>query len=117
MFSAIHSVSVTPSDNAINCWSIYKASELARLELYLNHAQASARAGELYTARDVLLETASHVSFEDARVHLLLGQVAVALDDSELVREAKAFLKFFHLDSWELRLDEIVESGSPNFEF
>jgi hypothetical protein len=83
----------------------------------LSHAQASARAGELYNARDVLLETAAHVSFEDPRVHMLLGQVAVALRDRELLHEAKAYLKFFKLSSWEHKLDEVVQSGSPDFEF
>jgi hypothetical protein len=117
IFNAIHCVSVTTSDDAITCWSIYKAIELARLNLYLTHAQVSARAGELDIAREVLLETAAHVSFEDPRVHVLLGQVAVVLHDRELLREAKAFLQFFRLDSWERRLDEIVQSGSPNFDF
>lgn len=117
IFCAIHSTAVTTADDAITCWSISKATELARLNLYLTHAQASARAGELYTARDVLLETAAHISFEDPRVHVLLGQVAMALHDRELLREAKAFLQFFQLNSWVRRLDEIVQSGSPNFEF
>ena len=116
-FCAIHSASVTTADDAINCWSIFKATELARLDLYLTHAQTSARTGELYTSRDVLLETAGHVSFEDPRVHLLLGQVAVALHDPELLREAKAFLQFFKLNSWKRKLDEVVQSGSLNFEF
>lgn len=116
-FCVLHSASVTTADDAINCWSIIKAAELARLDLYLTHAQKSARAGELYTSRDVLLETAGHVSFEDPRVHVLLGQVAVALHDRELLLEAKTFLQFFKLHSWERKLDQVVQSGSLNFEF
>lgn len=87
------------------------------MDLYLTHAQTSARTGELYASRDVLLETAGHVSFEDPRVHVLLGQVAVALHDRELLREAKAFLQFFKLHSWERKLDQVLQSGSLNFEF
>jgi hypothetical protein len=117
IFTVIGSASVTTADDAINFWCIWKATELGRLDLYLSHAQASARADELDTAREVLLETAAHVSVEDPRVHLMLGQVAVALQDGKLLREAKAFLQFFQLDSWELKLDEVVRSGSPNFEF
>ena len=83
---------------------------------FLN-SQRLAKTGELFAARDLLLETASHVSFEDPRVHVLLGQVAVALHDRDLLREAKAFLQFFKFNSWERKLDESVQSGSPNFEF
>lgn len=117
IFCAIHSESVTTADDAITCWSVFKATELARLDLYLAYAQASARAEQLYTARDVLLETAGHVSFEDPRVHFLLGQVAAALRDTDLLRETKTFLQFFQLDSWERRLNQIVQSGSRKFEF
>jgi len=34
-----------------------------------------------------------------------------------LLREAKAFLQFFKFNSWERKLDEVVQSGSLNFEF
>ena len=50
---------------------------------FLDYAQAAARAQQFYTARDVQLEAAAHVSVEDPRLHLSLGQVAVALYDSE----------------------------------
>ena len=46
-----------------------------------------------------------------------MGQVAVALYDRELLREARAFLQFFKLDSWERKLDDVVQSGPLNFEF
>lgn len=116
-FCAIHSSSITTADKAIECWSIFEATKRARLELYLTHAQTSARNGELFASRDVLLETAGHVSFDDPRVHMLLGEVAVALHDRELLREAKAFLQFFKFNSWAHKLDEVVQSGSLNFEF
>jgi len=77
----------------------------------------SARTGALDEAREIVLETVAHVSLEDPRAHLLLGQIAVAQQDRTLLREAKAFLQFFQLNSWEHRLDEVVQSGSPDFEF
>jgi len=117
IFTAIGSESITTAAAAVNCWSIWKATELARLDLYLSHARAAARAGELDVAREVVLETVAHVSMEDPRAHLLLGQIAVALQDRPMLREAKAFLQFFQLDSWERRLDEAVRSRSPDFEF
>ena len=91
--------------------------ELARLELFLNYAQVSARAEQFYTARDALLEAAAHVSIEDPRLHLSLGQVPLALHDPELLREAKAFLRFFKFKSWERRLDQIAQSGWSDCEF
>jgi len=117
IFCAIRSASITTAAKAIDCWTVVKATELARLDLYLTHAQTSARTGKLYDSRDVLLETAAHVTFEDPRVHVLLGQVAVALHDWELLREARAFLQFFKFNSGECKLDEVVQSGSINFEF
>jgi hypothetical protein len=117
IFTAIGSASITTADDAINCWTISKATELARLDLYLSHALGAARAGELDAAREVVLETVAHVSLEDPRAHLLLGQIAVALQDRTMLREARAFLQFFQLNSWQRRLDEAVRSGSPDFEF
>jgi hypothetical protein len=113
--TSIGSASVTTADRAVEIWSIFKASELARLDLYLSHAWASARAGQLDVARDVALETVAHVSLEDPRAHLLLGQIAVALRDHELLREARSFLQFLKLGPWESKLDEAARSGSPDF--
>jgi hypothetical protein len=97
-YCAIESASITTVDKALDCWAICKAIQLARLDLYLTYAQTAAQAGDLYTARDVLLETAGHVSFEEPRVHVLLGEVAAALDDRELFKESKAFLKFLQFN-------------------
>jgi len=114
--ATIGSASITTADDVINCWSIVKATELARLDLYLSHAQESAGAGELEAAHEIVLETIAHVSLEDPRAHLLLGQIAVALHERRTLREAKAFLQFFKLSSWERRLDEVDRSGAPDFE-
>jgi hypothetical protein len=117
ILTVITSASSWTPDKAIEWWSITRATQLARLDLYLNYARASARAGKLEAARAVLLETAGHVSFEDPRVHLLLGQIAVSLEDPQLLREAKTFLTFFGRDSWEQQLDQIGRTGAPDFEF
>jgi len=116
-FCAISTASVTTTDDVINCWSIYKSMELARLELFLNYAQAAARAQQFYTARDELLEAAAHVGVEDPRLHFSLGQVALALYDSDLLHEAKTFLRFFELKSWERRLDQIIHSPWSDYDF
>jgi hypothetical protein len=116
-FCAIPTASMTTTDDVINCWSIFKAMELARLEQFLSYAQAAARAQQFYTARDVLLEAAAHVSVEDPRLHFSLGQIARALYDSELLHEAKAFLRFFKLKSWERRLDHIAPSRWSDYDY
>ncbi len=116
-FTIIASKSVKTADEAIDIWCIWKATELARMDLYLDHARASARAGQLEVARDVAYETVAHVNFEDPRAHLLLGEIAVSVRDRTLLREARRFLQFFGLDSWERRLDTAIRSGSPDFEF
>lgn len=113
----IYTESITTIDDVINCWSIIKSTELARLEQFLSYAQAAARAQQFYTARDVLFEAVTHVSVEDPRVHFALGQVAVALYDSELLHEAKTFLRFFKLKSWERKLNYIAETRWSNYDF
>lgn len=117
VFCAISTASMTTTDDVINCWSICKSIELARLEDFLNYAQAAARAEQFYTARDTLLEVAAHVGVEDPRLHWSLGQIALALYDSELFKEAKTFLRFFNFNSWERRLDQFAQSGSRNYDF
>lgn len=114
-FCAISTASMTTTDDVINCWSIVKSIELARLEQFLNYAHSAARAEQFYTARDVLLEAAAHVSIEDPRLHLSLGHVALALYDSDLRHQAKTFLRFFKLKEWERRLD--AQSRWSNFDF
>jgi hypothetical protein len=99
------------ADDVVTVWCIHKATELARADLYFGYAQESARAGRLEIARDVALETVGHVSLEDPRAHLLLGEVAVALRDRKLLREAKAFLRFLHLDRWERKLPTGISGG------
>jgi hypothetical protein len=47
---------------------------------------------------------------------LLLGQIAAAVQERKMLREAKAFFRFFQHISWERRLDEAVRSGSPDVE-
>ena len=99
----------------VTIWAIGKAIELGWAELYLAYALESVRSGRLEAARDVALETVGHVTMEDPRLHLLLGRIAVGLEDRVLLREAREFLRFFRLSTWERKLDEIERSGSADF--
>jgi hypothetical protein len=105
----------TPGDLLV-LWAIHKATETARLELYFAYALRSARAGQLEAARDVALEAVGHVSLEDPRPHLLLGELAVALDDRTLLQDAQRFLRFFKHEPWEQKLAVAVQSGETLFE-
>ena len=68
------------------------------------------------SARDVALESVGHVSLEDPRPHLLLGELAVALRDRTLLQEAQNFLRFFKHESWAQKLAVTVQSGQALFE-
>lgn len=57
------------------------------------------------------------MSFEDLRLHLSLGHVALRLYDSKLLHEAKTFLRFFKLKSWERRLNQIAHSPRSGYDF
>ncbi len=114
--TAVKIHSVKSADHLLELWALHKATELARLSLYVDYAMKSARAGKLTVARDIALETVGHVSIEDPHPHLLLGKIAVALGDATLLREAKAFLLYFKHESWGRELDAITRTGSPNFE-
>jgi hypothetical protein len=105
----------TPGDLLV-LWAIHKATEMARLELYFAYALRSAKAGQLEAARDIALEAVGHVSLEDPRPHLLLGELAVDLRDRTLLQEAETCLRFFKHESWARRLAVAVQSGRARFQ-
>jgi hypothetical protein len=85
---------VHSAEDAVRIWAIFKATELARTELYGSYALAAARRGEFEVARDVALELVGHVTPEDPRAHSLLGKVGIALGDKTLVQEATDWLRW-----------------------
>jgi hypothetical protein len=103
------------ADDAVQLWAIVKAGQVARQDAFVAYAVQAARAGRLEAARDVALQAAAHVTLEDPRIHLLLGQLALGLGDEVLLREAKAFLAVLGLEEWERQLDSDVKAGSPDF--
>lgn len=115
-FTTLGTSSLRAADQLIDLWCIFKATELARENLYLSYALDSALASRFEIARDVALEAVDHVNPEYPRAHLLLGQLAVKLGDRELLSESQAYLRFLKLDRWERKLDQVVESGAPDFE-
>jgi hypothetical protein len=115
ILTIVQSVSIMTSDDAIGWWAIIKATELSRANLYLTYALHASRAGWLGLARDVAIETVGHVTLEDPRLHLLLGQIGLGLGDRTLLREAGEFLGFLEADAWSRRLEQAVRTGPPDF--
>lgn len=116
IFSSVKTASLKAARDLLELWAIHKTTELSRMQLYFDYALRSARAGHLETAREVALETVGHVSLENPRLHLLLGQIAVGLSDRTLLREAKAFLVYFKHESCDRSLDQTIQAGQPTFE-
>ena len=89
--------SLDSAERIVTMWSIQKASEIARVELYAGFASEAASAGRFDVARDVALEAVGHVTLEDPRLHELLRRLAVSLGDRALLRDAEAFLAFLNV--------------------
>lgn len=115
-FTPIDRTSVASVDDVLRLWATAKASELTRAELYITHATGLARQGRLDVARDIALETAGHVTVADPRVHLLLGELGVALPDAALTTEAADWLRQLGYAEWEQALQAAIASGRPTFE-
>jgi len=92
------------ADSLISLWAISKATELARLHLYLNYAQTLAAGKHFDLARQVAYETVAHVAPDSPQAHLLLGEVGIALKDRRLVEEAEKFLRFLRAESFATKL-------------
>jgi hypothetical protein len=94
VFSTIRAASLNSAAKVIQAWQIAKATEIARCGLYWDYARSAARNGHFLCARDLALEVVGHVTAEDPRCHLLLGKLAIQLQDKQLLGEAKNFLAF-----------------------
>jgi hypothetical protein len=92
--NAIEIASIRTSANIVEIWAVHKSGELARERVYFANAQEAARRGDFPEAREVTLEAMQHVSLDSARLHLLLGKIALSLKEKETFREALAFLEF-----------------------
>ncbi len=92
VLTAVAASSLDSGARVMQTWRIFKATEISRRNLYLEYAQAAAKAGQFLVARDVTLELVGHVTAEDPCAHLLLGKLAIQLRDKQLLRQAQDFL-------------------------
>lgn len=111
----VRSESLRTPEDVLRVWAVSQATRIARANLYYDYALRIARDGRMEVARDVALETVGHVSMHDARPHMLLGRLGVALKDRRLVREARAFLRVLRDDQLEKQLAAEAKSGKPDF--
>jgi hypothetical protein len=114
-FWTVASRSVETADAAIQLWAIATSTQVARAEFALAHAESSARAGHLLAARDVLLEAIGHITPDDARLHFLLGQVAIARRKQRELQQVKEYLIYLQRQDWADRLQALATSGEPMF--
>jgi len=98
VFNTIGAENLDSAARVITMRNISKATEIARCRLYWEYARSAANSGEFLRARDVALELVGHVTAEDPRTHLLLGKLAIQLNDKHLLREAKEFLTLLKQD-------------------
>lgn len=103
------------ADTLISLWAISKATELARLNLYLNYAQNLAVGTHFALARQVAYETIAHVAPDSPQAHLLLGELGIALKDQRLVGEAETFLRFLHAESFATKLLQDAQLAVADF--
>lgn len=114
--SVIPAHEVTTIEQAWTVRSAYKAREIAREQLYFAYALDAARAGHLDEAREVALQAAGHITLEDPNMHLLIGQLGVALAEPTLTADALTMLKVMKADVHAGKLALISEIGAADFE-
>jgi hypothetical protein len=115
IFSTVGCQSIKTAHDAITIWGIAKATEQARAELYYAYAREAACQGQIEVACSVALEAVGHVTLEDPRFHLLLGQIALARGDRAQFDEASAFLQLLGFERFQRKLEEVARSGIADF--
>jgi len=78
-FTVLNTNSILTPAAVVKIWAIHKSGELARESVYFASAQAAARRGDFQEAKEVALEAIQHVTTDSARLHLLLGKIALSL--------------------------------------
>lgn len=102
-----------------DAWAVrsqYKGAEIAREKLYFEYALDAARTGHLEEAREVALQAVSHITTEDPNMHLLIGQIGVALAETQLHQDAIAMLQMLKAEPYVAKLKTVIEIGAADFD-
>ena len=111
-FPAMQIKEFATAADILKIWAISKSGELARESVYFQHAKEAAERGDLQDAREITLEAIQHVTMESAPLHLLLGKIAVSINDKDLLRDARTFLQFLRAEQALRELQAVEQSGN-----
>ncbi len=114
-FPRLNTNSMLAPADVLQIWAIHKSGELARESLYFASAKEAAGRGNLQEAKETTLEAIQHVTTDSARLHLLLGKIALSLREKKVFREAEAFLEFLHAKQSLRELLAAEESGKIQY--
>jgi hypothetical protein len=114
--AAFGSGRVVAAADVLALWSIVKSSQYARAEFYVRNAMSAATRGDLDEATEVLLETVGHVTPDDPRLHVYLGELAAARGDDRMLREAKCFLSFLDYNGSDERFERAAATRRVEFD-
>lgn len=114
-FPRLNTNSMLAPADVLQIWAIHKSGELARESLYFASAKEAAGRGNLQEAKETTLEAIQHVTTDSARLHLLLGKIALSLREKKVFREAEAFLEFLHAKQSLRELLATEESGKIQY--
>jgi len=114
-FAVLNTNSILTPAGVVKIWAIHKSGQLARESVYFARAQAAARRGDFQEAKEVALEAIQHVTTDSARLHLLLGKVALSLKEKEIFGEAEAFLEFLRAKPSAQEILAAVETGEIQY--
>src|SRR6266436_3502620 len=114
-FPRLNTNSMLAPTDVLKIWAIHKSGELARESLYFASAKEAAGRGNLQEAKETTVEAIQHVTTDSARLHLLLGKIALSLREKEVFREAEAFLEFLHAKQSVQELLAAEETGEIQY--
>jgi hypothetical protein len=101
--------------DAIAIWAMATAQIELRTHVFMRYALDAAGAARFEEARDVALCAVAHVTADEPHLHLLIGQLGVALGAPSLVREARRCLQFLGRDALASALDDAMRARVPDF--
>jgi hypothetical protein len=115
VFTAVSTRSLRTIENVHFTLATALAIQQQRADLYLAYAVERAQQGRYDEAQLVALETVGHVMLEDARVHLLLGMLALQQNDQRLLQEVKTFLTTLWRKDELTYLAQMERTGTVDF--
>jgi hypothetical protein len=99
------------SDDVFNVWAITRATTRLRTEVYVRHALDLATGGDWRMASYTGMCALQHVTLDEAHVHLLVGEIAIARGPRSIVEDASRWLRFLGCEDLAGLLDADQAAG------